>query len=216
MKPKTLQQAVQYFADPDNCLDYMASKRWPDGVVTCPTCGRNDVTFLADQRKWQCKSAHSQAPVLRQGRNHLRGLAYPFGEVACRGMDGLQLQERREQLRNPTRHRRDPKVGMVHAASHPFRNAEVAASECRPSSAASSEVEVDETWIGGKAINMHKAAPRSGTSKAMAHHGKIIVMGMLDRDQPRDSHQGHPQRAARNPANEVLSNVKYGTQGIYR
>ena len=60
MKPKTLQQAVQYFTDPQNCLDYMAFKRWPDGVVTCPTCGRNDVSFLANQRKWQCKSAHSK------------------------------------------------------------------------------------------------------------------------------------------------------------
>ena len=60
MKPKTLQQAVQYFSDLDNCLAYMSSKRWPDGVVTCPTCGRKDVSFLANQRKWQCKSAHAK------------------------------------------------------------------------------------------------------------------------------------------------------------
>lgn len=60
MKPKTLQQAVQYFTDPQNCLDYMTSKRWPDGIVTCPTCGRKDVSFLASQNKWQCKSAHAK------------------------------------------------------------------------------------------------------------------------------------------------------------
>src|SRR5690242_157625 len=59
-EPKTLQQAIQYFSDPDNALRYMASKRWPDGVVTCPVCGRNDVVFLKNQRKWQCKSVHQK------------------------------------------------------------------------------------------------------------------------------------------------------------
>lgn len=54
---KTLQQAVIFFADPDRALAYMVSKRWPDGV-TCPTCGRDDVVFLKNQRKWQCKSVH--------------------------------------------------------------------------------------------------------------------------------------------------------------
>lgn len=54
---KTLQDAVVFFSDPDNALDYMALKRWPNGV-SCPTCGRNDVVFLKNQRKWQCKSIH--------------------------------------------------------------------------------------------------------------------------------------------------------------
>ena len=57
--PTTLQQAIIYFADADNCLNYLASRRWPDGVV-CPTCGRTDVKFLANQRKWQCKSVHQR------------------------------------------------------------------------------------------------------------------------------------------------------------
>src|SRR6202166_1943511 len=57
IKPKTLQEAIIYFADPDNCLKFMVKLRWPKGVV-CPTCGRKDVVFLANQRKWQCKSVH--------------------------------------------------------------------------------------------------------------------------------------------------------------
>jgi transposase-like protein len=58
--PKTLQEAIIYFADPDNCLHYVVSKRWADGVVTCPKCGRTDPVFLKNQRKWQCKSTHNQ------------------------------------------------------------------------------------------------------------------------------------------------------------
>src|SRR5713101_1977398 len=57
-KPKTLQQAIIYFANPDNCLKFMVKLRWPDGVVTCPTCERDDVVFLKNQRKWQCKTVH--------------------------------------------------------------------------------------------------------------------------------------------------------------
>src|SRR5438067_8538831 len=57
--PKTLQQAIVFFSSPDNCLEYMVARRWPNGVV-CPTCGRKDVSFLANQRKWQCKSAHDR------------------------------------------------------------------------------------------------------------------------------------------------------------
>ncbi len=38
----------------------MVKLRWPDGKVICPTCGRDDVVFLQNQRKWQCKSVHTQ------------------------------------------------------------------------------------------------------------------------------------------------------------
>src|SRR4029077_5589484 len=57
-EPKTLQDAIIYFADADRCLDYLALSRWPDGIPVCPVCGRKDAKFLANQRKWQCKSVH--------------------------------------------------------------------------------------------------------------------------------------------------------------
>jgi transposase-like protein len=56
-KPATLLAAIRYFADPDNCLNYVAAYRWPNGVE-CPTCGRKDVRFLAKQRRWECRAAH--------------------------------------------------------------------------------------------------------------------------------------------------------------
>src|SRR6202158_3496713 len=57
-QPKTLQAAIVHFSDADNVLAYMIRLRWPAGVVTCPICGRTDVVFLHNQRKWQCKSVH--------------------------------------------------------------------------------------------------------------------------------------------------------------
>src|SRR5256885_17129983 len=59
-QPKALQDAIKFFADPDNALAYMVGLRWPNGEVTCPACGRKDVVFLKNQRKWQCKSVHAK------------------------------------------------------------------------------------------------------------------------------------------------------------
>ncbi len=58
--PKTLQEAIIFFSSQDNCIAYMKAMRWPDGVVVCPSCGRNDVSWLANQKKWQCKSNHAK------------------------------------------------------------------------------------------------------------------------------------------------------------
>src|SRR5438105_2355597 len=59
-KLKTLRDAFRYFADPDNCLNYIVARRWPNGV-SCPNCGRTDVTFIAARRVWQCKTRHPKS-----------------------------------------------------------------------------------------------------------------------------------------------------------
>src|ERR1700727_2693445 len=58
--PRTFQEAIIYFADADHCLDYLAVRRWPNGV-SCPTCGRKDVTYMRSRRVWQCKIRHPKA-----------------------------------------------------------------------------------------------------------------------------------------------------------
>src|ERR1041384_3188187 len=57
-EPKTLQQAIQYFTNPDNCLNYIILRRWPDGKVICPKCGSADVRFIKTRRLWECKADH--------------------------------------------------------------------------------------------------------------------------------------------------------------
>ena len=57
--PETLLEAVRYFSDPDVCIEHTAVMRWPNGVI-CPTCGRVDVSYLAIQKRWQCKSRHTK------------------------------------------------------------------------------------------------------------------------------------------------------------
>ena len=61
-EPKTLQDAILYFSNPDNCVSYLLAHRaeWKNGVV-CPTCGSKDVGYIASRRLWQCKSRHPKA-----------------------------------------------------------------------------------------------------------------------------------------------------------
>jgi len=56
-EPSTLQEAVLYFANADNCRTYLVAHRWPDGV-TCPRCGSKNVLFQAKYNRWQCGSKH--------------------------------------------------------------------------------------------------------------------------------------------------------------
>jgi len=58
MKPNTLQDAIEYFASPDNCQEYLVAHRWADGVV-CPRCGSKNVLFQTKYNRWQCGSKHS-------------------------------------------------------------------------------------------------------------------------------------------------------------
>jgi transposase-like protein len=58
-KPKTLQQAIVHFSNPDNCLNFMVERRWPKGVE-CPTCGSKDVRFIPTRRLWECKNRHAR------------------------------------------------------------------------------------------------------------------------------------------------------------
>jgi transposase-like protein len=57
---KTLQQAIIHFSDFENCKREMVSLRWPDGIVKCPQCGSDHVTYLANARVWKCYGKHDR------------------------------------------------------------------------------------------------------------------------------------------------------------
>jgi len=56
--PKTLHEAVVYFSDPGTAFAEMVNFRWPDGVVRCPTCGNEQVYFIAAYWIWKCRTNH--------------------------------------------------------------------------------------------------------------------------------------------------------------
>ena len=59
-EPTTLIEAVRYFSNDEIAMNFMATLRWPDGIVVCPTCGSDEVRFLSTRKLWECKSKHAR------------------------------------------------------------------------------------------------------------------------------------------------------------
>jgi len=166
-KPKTLQQAIIHFADPDNCLRYMVSLRWPNGVV-CPTCGRKDPVFLANQRKWQCKSVHPKRQFSAKVGTIFEDSPLPLDKwlvavwMIANCKNGISSYEVGRALGITQK----SAWFMLHRIRLAMQN-----SSLLKIGGHGKEVEVDETFIGGAARNMHKEK----------HHRRITATGTKDK-----------------------------------
>src|ERR1035437_5786471 len=175
--PKTLQAAILFFANPDNCVAYMVAQRWPDGVVICPTCGRNDVSWLKSQRKWQCKSQHSKrqfsakvGTIFEDSPLGLdKWLMATWMITNCKnGVSSYEI------ARN---------LGVTQkSAWFMLHRIRVAMGDPNASKLGGNggPVECDETFVGGRVKNMHKSRRVKGMNYS-AGNGKTIVLGMLER-----------------------------------
>lgn len=65
--PKTLKEAVQYYADEQVCIDTVAALRWPEGKPVCPKCGTVEGErkhyWFATQKRWKCYACRKQFSV---------------------------------------------------------------------------------------------------------------------------------------------------------
>src|ERR1700686_5659159 len=176
-KPKTLQEAIQYFANPDNALAYMTRLRFPDGVVYCPRCGRNDVVFLKNQRKWQCKSVHPKRQFSAKVGTIFEDSALPLDKwliaiwMVSNCKNGVSSYEIGRAL------------GVTQKSAwfmlHRIRLAMQSKSFIKLGGP-DGEVEVDETFIGGLARNMHPDKRKRRITET-GTKDKTAVMGILER-----------------------------------
>jgi transposase-like protein len=172
-EPQTLQQAIEYFADENNCLTYLANKRWPNGV-TCPTCGSKDVIFLANQRRWKCKGKHPRpqfsvkvGTVMEDSPIPLKSWLLAMWQVVnCK--NGVSSYEVARDI--------DITQKAAWFLDHRIRFA----LGVKPENKLSGQIEADETFIGGKARNMHKAT-RARKVTGTGGKDKTAVLGILER-----------------------------------
>jgi transposase-like protein len=167
--PDTLLGAITYFADVDVATAFVASLRWPDGV-RCPHCESVDCAFIASRRIWQCKNCRKQfsakvGSIFEDSPIPLsKWLPAMWMLVNCK--NGVSSYEIARDL------------GVTQKTAwfmlHRLRLAITAKSFDK----FGGHVEVDETFIGGKARNMH-IGKRKVRGTGMV--GKVAVMGLLDR-----------------------------------
>jgi hypothetical protein len=174
-EPKSLQEAILYFSDPDNCLNYVVARRWPKGVV-CPTCGSKDVSFIGTRRLWECKAKHAKRQFSAKIGTIMEDSAMGLDKWLCamwmignckNGVSSYEVS-------------RDLRVTQKSAwfLLHRIRKA---MQDDLSGGMLNGEVEVDETFIGGKARNMHKNRKKRMQITAGRTAGKTVVVGMLER-----------------------------------
>src|SRR5215469_6500267 len=174
-KPKTLQAAIRYFKDEQTCIDAIAALRWEDGPI-CPKCGHGEHYYLATQKRWKCKKCKKQFSV--KVGTIFEDSAIPLDKwlvalwmlVNCRnGVSSYEVGRT---------------VGITQKSAwfvlHRLRLA-LQTNSLVKLGGPGSEVEVDETFIGGKARNMHRNVHRRRIVRGGGPHDKIAVMGFLER-----------------------------------
>lgn len=172
-EPGSLQEAIIYFADPDNCREYVMARRWPDGVL-CPTCGCADVIFLANQNRWQCRNKHSKRQFsLKTGTIYEESplgldkwLTAMWLVVNCKnGVSSCEIA-RALNITQKSAWFMDHRIRVSLGMATPDK--------------LTGHVEADETFIGQKARNMHKGV-RARKITGTGGKDKTAVMGILER-----------------------------------
>lgn len=179
-EPKTLQQAIIYFSNPDNCLVYLVAKRWPKGVI-CPTCGSEKVTFNPSRRVWQCSTHHPKrqfsvkvGTIFEDSAIGLdKWLAAVWMLTNCK--NGISSYEVARDL------------GVTQKTAWFMMHRIRLALQDEEGGKLGGEVEVDETYIGGLARNMHADRRRKKYYGRTGGAGKTAVFGLLERKQHRAS-----------------------------
>ena len=185
--PKTLLDAVRHFSDPVNCREYMVSRRWPDGV-RCPQCGSASVYFDKSRNGWECKTRHPKRKfTLKTGtifEDSALGLDkwLPCVWIIANAKNGVSSHEIARSL-GVTQKTAWFMLQRIRLAMQ---------DETGGGGKLGGEVEVDETYIGGKARNMHAAKrkalmsatldQRGNPSKFNRWAGKVAVLGFLERN----------------------------------
>jgi transposase-like protein len=170
-KPQNLLEAVRYFSDLDVATEFVANLRWPSGPV-CPKCGGVEHSYLTTRRIWKCKACKKQFSV-KVGtifEDSALGLDkwLPAVWLIANSKNGISSHELGRALGTTQKsawfmlHR--IRLAMQTGSFEKF----------------SGTVEVDETYIGGKARNMHKRV-RKQKITGSGTKDKTAVLGMIER-----------------------------------
>jgi transposase-like protein len=204
-QPKTLQEAIIYFADLDKCQSFIVARHWPNGVV-CPTCASKEVRYIPTRRVWECKNKHP--------RKQFSAKVGTIFEDSPIGLDKwLVAMWMIANCKNGvSSYEIGRALGITQKSAwfmlHRIRLAMQNQSFVKMGGKGG-EVEVDETFIGGAARFMHRDKHRRRII-ATGTKDKTPVLGMLERD-------GElrvtvvPTRRKKVVQEEILGNVELGT-----
>ncbi|MGO9602511.1 MAG: IS1595 family transposase [Candidatus Binataceae bacterium] len=182
----TYEQFDRAFPTDETCKEYIVRKRWPKGV-SCPRCGATEKVYALKSKpfSWTCcnkdcgaragyRFSVTTATIFQDTKVSLR-IWFKIGYLmmtAKKGMSSLQVR----------------RVIFGENSGTDWRTAWYICHRWRAAMQGdvlplTGEVEIDETFVGGKAHNMHakerKAAALTGIKGKVAVIGAIARKGMV-------------------------------------
>jgi transposase-like protein len=208
--PKTLQEAIVHFSDPERCFQFLLPRRFPREVY-CPQCGRTDVRFIPTRHIWECKTKHPK----RQFSIKV-GTIFEDSPIALdKWMTAVwMIANCKNGVSSYEIHRA---IGVTQKSAwfmlHRIRVALRMGTFEKMGGDPDSGVEADEAYIGGRVSNMHSRRRNTLVKEGGDPNAtKTIVMGLLDRAQRKVRATVVPNTSRITLQNEVLKNVRYGTR----
>lgn len=191
--PTTLMDAIRYFGEEDNAFNYFKSLRWPKGEPVCPCCESKGAHFMASRKVWKCRTCKKQFSV--KVGTLFEDSPIKLDKWLCavwmivNAKNGVSSYEIHGAL------------GVTQKSAWFMMHRVRLALQTGSFDKMGGIVEADETYIGGKARNMHKHL-REAKIKGTGGVGKTAVQGLLER--------GNREKASRVKL-KVLPDVKAQT-----
>ena len=173
--PNTLQEAIIYFSDPARAFQCALNLRFPNGVVSCPRCGSEKHSFIKTRRIWMCYGCNKQFSL--KVRTIFEDSALGLDKwmcaywLLCNSKNGISSCELARSI-GVTQKSAWHMLHRIRKTLHEESNLKLGGG--------SGEIEADETFIGGKARNMH-VGKRQRRITGTGTKDKVAVMGILER-----------------------------------
>jgi transposase-like protein len=180
--PQTLREAIVFFSDEQRAFESIRDRRWPNGVV-CPRCQCEKVGYVETRRTakdgsikvrrlWNCHGCKEQFTV--KTRSIFEDSPLPFSKwlpamwLIANAKNGISSCELHRALGVTQK----TAWFMLHRIRLAMQNGTF--------EKLMDDVEVDETYIGGKSRNMHKHV-RERKITGTGGKDETIVFGMIER-----------------------------------
>jgi transposase-like protein len=204
--PETLHAAISFFSQGDNALRIMVAKRWPEGVV-CPHCESKAAKFMAKRAAWQCPGCRKQFTVKV-------GTIFEDSPIKLdKWLSALWLiTNAKNGISSCELHRA---LGVTQKTAWFMLHRIRLAMQNGSFSKVGGEVEVDETFIGGRArlMNAKARAKRKANISAGGSH-LTPVQGLLERGKDGKASRVLLKQVANNKTTTLDPNVrKYVLKG---
>jgi transposase-like protein len=205
--PDSLQEAIIWFREFENCRKFMMHLRWPDGKVLCPRCGSDHVFWIEKERVWKCYSKHDHAKFSLKTGTVFEDSPIalekwlPAAWLIMNCKNGVSSYEVSRAL------------GVTQKTAWFMLQRIRLALQDGDSKKMSGTVEADETFIGGKARNMH-AGKRTERIQGRGPLGKQIVFGLLERKTGRVHVEHVETRRKHDLSSVVQQRVRRGSEVI--